>query len=157
MPIDMEILLKALAVAETGAFPLAIRHEKAYCYGGFYYTGPNGSLLRELSDIWGCLAHCSFSPWQIMYIAAVELGFKGDPIALRESAIAKPYVMKYIQKRILDRYPRITIEGVVDAWNTGRPDDVNFPRATYAKKILDTYAHLISEEPFHGAVDRIST
>jgi hypothetical protein len=36
------------------------RHEQGYCYGGRYFD----PLVT--SDI-GCLAHCSYGPWQVMY------------------------------------------------------------------------------------------
>lgn len=36
------------------------RHESGYCYGGRYYDA-------ELSAAWGCLAHCSYGPWQVMF------------------------------------------------------------------------------------------
>lgn len=36
------------------------RHEPGYCYGGHY-------LDRAASQAWGCLAHCSYGPWQVMF------------------------------------------------------------------------------------------
>lgn len=36
------------------------RHENAYCYSGRYF---NPAATAQ----WGCLAHCSFGPWQVMY------------------------------------------------------------------------------------------
>jgi hypothetical protein len=36
------------------------RHEPGYCYGGRYFN-------PVASRSWGCLAHCSFGPWQVMY------------------------------------------------------------------------------------------
>src|SRR5579884_4172965 len=35
------------------------KHEEGYCYGHKYCDA-------SYSQMWGCLAHCSFSPWQIM-------------------------------------------------------------------------------------------
>jgi len=36
------------------------RHEQGYCYGGRYVD-------RVASEAWGCLAHCSYGPWQVMF------------------------------------------------------------------------------------------
>ena len=36
------------------------RHEHGYCYGGKYFNS-------VASRSWGCLAHCSFGPWQVMF------------------------------------------------------------------------------------------
>lgn len=36
------------------------KHEAGYCFGGKYF---NPVATRS----WGCLAHCSFGPWQVMY------------------------------------------------------------------------------------------
>lgn len=36
------------------------RHENSYCFAGRYY---DPALTAE----WGCLAHCSYGPWQVMF------------------------------------------------------------------------------------------
>lgn len=36
------------------------RHENGYCYNGPYFNS-------VASHAWGCLAHCSFGPWQVMF------------------------------------------------------------------------------------------
>jgi hypothetical protein len=36
------------------------RHEPGYCYGGKYYKPYS-------SKVWGCLAHCSYGAWQVMF------------------------------------------------------------------------------------------
>lgn len=36
------------------------RHEIGYCYSGKYFNPVHSAQ-------WGCLAHCSFGPWQVMY------------------------------------------------------------------------------------------
>lgn len=134
-------ILHALAELESdhGARRLATLHEPAYCYGGFYYKGPGGQDLRDLSTVWGCLAHCSYSSWQIMFIAAYEQGFRGDPCELRNDVVALPLVIRFLNRRILDKYPRITLSGLADAWNSGRPYDANKPVA-YIAKFEEAYA-----------------
>lgn len=53
------------------------RHEQGYCYAGRYFD-PN------LTAEWGCLAHCSYGPWQVMFanfpkgVSPVSLLPQGD-------------------------------------------------------------------------------
>lgn len=60
-PLDKVKLLWAVAGVESSfglnCYP---RHEPGYCYGGKYFD-------RARSQEWGCLAHCSYGPWQVMY------------------------------------------------------------------------------------------
>ena len=135
------VLLHAIAEVESGhgEYGRSIRHEKSYCYGSVLYRGPNGADLRAMSQRWGCLAHSSFSSWQIMYIACRETGYDdGDPIALRNDMVALPYVCKYINRRILSKHPRITVESFADAYNSGRPDDGVIP-TEYIDKFIHAY------------------
>lgn len=139
-------VLHAFAEVESGhgARGKAAKHESAYCYGGFYWRAPAGETLRELSRVHGCLAHCSYSSWQIMYITAVELGFQGDPTALRDDAVALPFVIKLINDRILAKYPRITTAGLADAYNSGSPVDTNVPKA-YIAAFQSAYTHWLGQ------------
>ena len=138
---NRRVLLHTIAEVESGhgEYGQAIRHEAGYCYGSHLYRGPNGADLRAASQKWGCLAHSSFSSWQIMYIACREMGFDdGDPIALRNDFVALPWVVKYINRRILSKHPRITVENFADAYNSGRPDDDIIP-AEYIAKFTHAY------------------
>lgn len=138
--INRVALLHAIAECESshGARGLATLHENAYCYKGAYFSGPNGGQLRDLTSKYGCLAHCSYSSWQIMYITAVELGFRGDPCELRNDAVAIEYVCAFINRRFLDRYPRIAPSGVADGYNSGNPYDENRPTA-YVEEFMAAY------------------
>jgi hypothetical protein len=137
---DTRCLLHALADVESsqGARRLASRHEKGYCYGSTLYRGPNGGDLRELSETWGCLAHSSFGTWQIMFIGAHEMGFAGDPIELREDAVSLPVVITFINRRILNRYQRLTVRAFADAYNSGSPNDDVVPQ-TYMDDFEASY------------------
>jgi hypothetical protein len=74
-----------------------------------------------------------------MYIAAREMGFDdGDPVALRNDFVALPWVVKYINRRILSKHPRITLESFADAYNSGRPDDDLVP-TDYIAKFIKSY------------------
>lgn len=138
--INRAVLLHALAEVESshGEHQLAARHEPAYCYNGFYFKSPAGEDLRRLSSAFGCLAHCSYSSWQLLFISAYEEGFRGDPTELRNDAVTLPFVVRYINRRILNRYPRITVPGFADAWNSGSPEDTNVP-AAYIERLKEAY------------------
>jgi hypothetical protein len=60
-PLDKVRLLWGLAGVESSfGLNCSPRHEPGYCYGGHHF---NPVASRE----WGCLAHCSFGPWQVMF------------------------------------------------------------------------------------------
>jgi hypothetical protein len=60
-PLDKVRLLWAIAGVESSfGFNCNPRHEQGYCFGGRYL---DPARTRE----WGCLAHCSYGPWQVMF------------------------------------------------------------------------------------------
>jgi hypothetical protein len=60
-PLDKVRLLWGIAgVESTFGFDCNPKHEAGYCYGGHYFD-------RDRSHSWGCLAHCSYGPWQAMF------------------------------------------------------------------------------------------
>jgi hypothetical protein len=60
-PLDRTKLLWAIAGVESSFGLNSVpRHEPGYCYGGRYFD-------RERTHEWGCLAHCSYGPWQVMF------------------------------------------------------------------------------------------
>jgi hypothetical protein len=60
-PPDKVRLLWGLAGVES-SFGLNCnpRHEQGYCFGGRYFD-------QDRTRVWGCLAHCSYGPWQVMF------------------------------------------------------------------------------------------
>jgi hypothetical protein len=59
--LDKTRLLWGIAGVESSfGFRCNPKHEGGYCYGGRYFN-------PALTDEWGCLAHCSFGPWQVMF------------------------------------------------------------------------------------------
>jgi hypothetical protein len=72
-PLDRTKLLWAIAGVESSfglhCYP---RHEPGYCFGGKYFD-------RERSEEWGCLAHCSYGPWQVMF---THFPFGVSPLSL---------------------------------------------------------------------------
>ncbi len=131
-------VLRAIAQVETnyGARGLATLHESAYCYGGKYYLG--SADLQRLSTTYGCLAHQSYGPWQILFMTAYEVGFRGDPVELREPSRSIEYVVGVLNLRTLDKLTDATAEDVFDAWNSGRARD-RFVPADYIKKAKGFY------------------
>lgn len=126
-------LLRAICQVETsgGARWAATLHEDAYCYGGHYYKGDGrggrmgDDALRDLTGAWGCLAHQSFGPWQVLFITAYEAGYRGDPVGLRDPRISAPYVVSILNRRVADRMtgdPKPLPDHFFRAWNTGSPD-----------------------------------
>lgn len=137
--IDPVKVLLAVAEVETsgGIRWKASKHETAYCYGGKYHN----HQLAGLSSVWGCCAHCSWGPWQIMYITAVEHGFYGDPVLLRDPEISAPYVVAVMNRRVFDPLIGETISSVFDAWNSGNAKDQNVP-LDYIAKATAAYKEL---------------
>lgn len=72
-PIDKVKLLWGLSgVESTFGLNCSPRHEPGYCYGGRYFN-------PVVTKSWGCLAHCSFGPWQVMY---ANFPFGVSPLSL---------------------------------------------------------------------------
>jgi hypothetical protein len=60
-PLDKVRLLWGLAGVESSfGLNCTPRHEPGYCFGGRYFN-------PVASRAWGCLSHCSFGPWQVMF------------------------------------------------------------------------------------------
>ena len=77
------------------------RFESAYSIGGYYCR--RAKHVRELWRKWGDWASCSYSPWQILYVVANELGYEGSPEYLRDPATAGKFVVLYLNRRIFKR------------------------------------------------------
>lgn len=140
-------LMRAICDLETegGERWGATLHEAAYCYGGKYYR--DSDELRRLSRPWGCLAHSSFGPWQILFITAHEAGFLGDPVRLRDPMIGAEYLTKILNRRVFDKLPDAVPEDAFDAWNSGRARDGIIPadyikngKACYLVRLVGTTA-----------------
>lgn len=133
--VSPEGILKAIAHMESsyGARSLATLHESAYCYGGRYYV--NSAQLQHESHLWGCQAHCSYGPWQLLYITAWEHGFRDDPTLLREGAHSLPLVIQVLNARVVDKSRP---ESFFDAWNSGTDRDNRIP-SEYISKAINIY------------------
>jgi len=131
----------------------APRFETAYAPGGYYYT--ISPMVRREFDVWGAWAACSYSNFQILYIIATELGYVGPPLGLDRDAIAIPYVIRLLNKRILDKGAK-TPEEVADAYNSGSFRDDIKPW-TYTRKFKKMYLRALRKiqctEPTNSETD----
>ena len=133
---DAAALLRALAQVESSGGAQAIpRFEPAYSIGGYYYR--RAKHVRDLWREYGDWAACSYSPWQILYVVASELGFDGSPIHLRDATVAGKYVVRYLNRRIFARGAK-TIAEVGDAYNSGSFADQMVP-TQYIDKLDKAY------------------
>jgi|GEM_PF-1865256 len=120
--IDGAQLLWALSGNES-AFGLAFgpRHEPGYCYisHGHYSTS---ETVIQLTKDYGCLAHCSLGPWQIM--ASNARGFSPIELLVDEEkachaavGFLKSYVLPVAKNldQIADEYNTGSLKGVPPA------------------------------------------
>ena len=134
---DPAQLLAALADVES-AFGLNTvpNQEPAYDEGGRYYA--MAQHVRDLHKTWGSWAACSYGPWQILYVLAWEVGFRGAPGDLWTAAGSVEWVIRALNARALDQ-GAATPEDVGDAWNSGTYRDKNRVE-NYRRKIAVAYA-----------------
>lgn len=145
--IDSVALLKAIAMREsTYSSNNKPRFEAAFFKGGYYYK--HSENLQNKVNLYGQLASCSYSSFQIMYITANELGFNGKPNELNNDEIAIEYVIKLINKRIINKNPK-DIRDIFDAYNSGNFKDKNIP-FDYIKYCLNWYNRFISKEKYYA-------
>ena len=72
-PLDKVRLLWGISGVESSfGLNCSPRHEQGYCYGGRYFN-------PVASRAWGCLSHCSFGPWQVMF---ANFPFGVSPLSL---------------------------------------------------------------------------
>jgi hypothetical protein len=104
------------------------RHERGYHYGSRMYR--RSKELRDLTKEWGCLAHCSFGPWQVMLVNAP--GF--SPIELMADAeLACKSAVDFLNRVILGAQKASTLEEIADAYNSGNFRDDIVPHEYIAR------------------------
>jgi len=127
--IDPARLLWALAGNESSfGAESNPRHEQSYCYEHAYFNA-------DRTRLWGCLAHCSYGPWQVMYsnfnisISPLELlGPTGVTLLAGGTTT--------LLQSIVDRQKARTIEEIGEAYNTGKIQ----PDPEYVAKLVRNYA-----------------
>lgn len=106
------------------------RHEAAYCHGGKYFDAAR-------TKAWGCLAHCSFGAWQVMYANFVPAISPLD--ILQQPELVAGACVQLIQNRITGAEKATTIEEIADAYNSGDWRDKNVPEQ-YIADVVKNYA-----------------
>jgi hypothetical protein len=92
-------LLKAIATLESSyGLHCVPRYEPAYGTCGLYYAA--NAALKMGNAAYGALSACSFGPFQIMWVVALENGypFVSSPLDLWSGLISGPYVVSQIEK-----------------------------------------------------------
>jgi hypothetical protein len=101
------------------------RHEQGYCSNGRYFD-------PKATSEWGCLAHCSYGPWQVMFtnfpqsISPVGLLVQGDGASAADASLQA--AIGVLNRAIARGAANLT--DIVIAYNG--PADVEF----YAKKLF---------------------
>jgi hypothetical protein len=101
---------------------------------GFYRRYIRGNKkYKALETQYGARAIASsYGPWQIMYLTAYDMGYRGKPQALSEASVSLPYVLKYLDflRKKLGNNER----AVISAYNAGLGGVGKNP--TYTSKVI---------------------
>jgi len=152
-------VLWALAGCESdfGAYPLP-KHEDGYCAGHRYD-------IPALTKRWGCAAHCSYGPWQLMFPHLWDLlpAPMRDPSLLLFAAgdagpkfsAAADYLcaatVSFVNAEILGRQKATTLEQIAKAFNHGNWADA-YDDSEYTDRARRFYqTPLPQEEPPNAA------
>lgn len=131
--IDAAKLLWAIAGNESSfGDNFAPRHEAAYCYDGTLFES-------QVTKAWGCLAHCSYGPWQVMF-ANFPPGIAPQSLIQVGPSMVESCIMAAIAD--INRAVKlgaVTIQEIADVYNAGslRPRVVP---ANYIAKLAANYA-----------------
>ena len=136
-------LLQALAVKEsTYGHNNNPRHEPAYYIGGKYFKVPH---VRTLYEKFGKNASCSWGPFQIIFVTAYELGYRGTPKMLESPNLNIQWAIIYINKRIMKFHPT-SVEQIFDAYNSGSFKDSFVPKE-YINEAMEYYNYFVENPP----------
>lgn len=144
--IDGARLLWAIAGAESDFGEYALpRHEPAYCSGHRYD-------IPALTKRWGCAAHCSYGPWQMMFPRLVDFcsapqsphlyvveAHQADSHFLGMTVIAAGAAVRMLNQEILGRQQARTIQEIAKAWNHGNWRD-QFDDSAYVDRAVKFYS-----------------
>jgi hypothetical protein len=148
--LDARALLAAITCPETdwGRRRKAGLFEPAYYRGGKFYRDHVKNLVHEYES----LASCSYGPWQILYVAAWETGFRGHPWELIDPETCLKAGIRLMNKRCFNTWttasdprlepPASTPQQVFDFWNSGSWRD-RFKPEGYIAKAMDGYAEAL--------------
>ena len=132
LDLDRRKLLWSLAGCESSfGDDIDSHYESAYDIGGRYYN----DQIKHLKGVYGREVCCSQGVFQLLYITAYELGYRGQPFDLKFPEIQIVYVIEYINKRLKGFG---TIEQFADGYNSGNFKDKNIPEK-YIEKFCNIY------------------
>ena len=142
-------LLTALAWQESlfGILGGRSRVEPGYRPKGAYYR----EHVLTLYDDFGDAAASSWSSWQVMYPTAWELGFRAYPWDLRDDGIAVAYVLRYIDRRAVQR-GAVTVEKIARAYNSGTHEG---PETDYMRRVRRYYDKAVAALAAHQGLDTL--
>ena len=130
--IDGARLLWALAGNESSFGRNAVpRHEAGYCRGGAYFD-------KAMTAKWGCWAHCSYGPWQILYVNAARHGDILSPVDLVSPQVSLEVTVRFLNAEILGKQGARTLDEIGDAYNSGNFRDRNIP-ILYVQRLRAIY------------------
>ena len=86
------------------------RHEPSYCAGGKYFS-------EALTASWGCFAHCSYGPWQLMF-ANVTPGISPLVLATDPEMCAR-MSMRFLQVWVLGTNRAKSLAEIGEVYNAG--------------------------------------
>ena len=128
--VDFEALLWAIGGVESSFGRWNVpRHEAAYHRGGRYFD-------RKLDRRHGCLAHCSYGPWQVMFPNVIAIKKQVEPALMLDPLHALPITVEWMRRVV--RRGANTPTKIADAWNSGSHRDSIVPRK-YIIKVLSLY------------------
>lgn len=127
--IDGARLLWALSGNESSfGLNCSPRHEAGYCHGGKYFD-------KALTALWGCLAHCSYGPWQVMYVNISKGNLSPLDVAVKPELVANSAV-QFINSRIIGLEKAATVEEIAEAYNSGDWRDELHPNKVIPEKYI---------------------
>lgn len=136
---EQKAILAAITLPETnwGERWQAGLFEAAYYRGGKWY---NAAHVRKAVQQYESLASCSYGPWQLLYISALELGYSGHPTGLMDPAVSCPFVVKYLNTRCKNP---TRPEDYADAYNSGTNTDRFIP-VDYTRIFMEGYQEALA-------------
>lgn len=99
--------------------------------------------MQDLLDTYGSIAACSYGPWQILYVAAWELGYREHPLYLWDGYISIIWVLAKLNK--IWQGGADTVDKILDAYNSGTHKDKIVPES-YINRFWSFYNSLEWDE-----------
>lgn len=148
-PVDKQVMLGAFSLNESsGGYNNKPKFEAIYAPGGKYHKGQQ----KELYDIYGSAACCSYSSFQLMFICFYEMGFHPTPDDAGNDEYAVPVIIKFFNNRVLKGTLNF-LDQAGDAYNSGNTKDNNVPHE-YIKRLTKHYHMCWDSGLFEPTVDR---